>query len=145
MGLAATAVPADGSYDRRRTIVGNVLAVAVAGALGALARYGADTWIERRTDSVFPWATFAINISGCLGIALAVTLLAERHAAPGWLRAAVAVGFLGAYTTFSTFAFETHGLLVSRDFGLALLYTAGSVVVGLAAIYLGVWLGRAVG
>jgi CrcB protein len=125
--------------------VGNVLAVAVAGALGALARYGADTWIERRVDSVFPWATFAINITGCLGIALAVTLLAERHAAPSWLRAAVAVGFLGAYTTFSTFAFETHGLLVSRDFGLALLYTAGSVVAGLAAIYFGVWIGRGLG
>jgi fluoride exporter len=125
--------------------VGTVLAVAVAGALGALARYGADTWIERRVDSVFPWATFAIDMSGCLGIALAVTLLAERHAAPAWLRAGVVVGFLGAYTTFSTFGFETHGLLISRDFGLALAYTAGSVVVGLAAIYLGVWLGRAVG
>jgi CrcB protein len=143
MGLAATAVPADGSYDREETIVGNVLAVAVAGALGALARYGADTWIERRTDSVFPWATFAINISGCLGIALAVTLLAERFSTPGWVRAGVAVGFLGAYTTFSTYAFETHGLLVSRDFVLALVYALGSIVVGLAAIYAGVWLGRA--
>jgi CrcB protein len=126
----------------RRTIVGTALAVGVAGALGALARYGVDTLIERRSDSLFPWATFAVNVSGCLGIALAVTLLAERHTAPGWVRAGVAVGFLGAYTTFSTFAFEAHGLLVSRDFGLALLYTAGSAVTGVGAIYLGVWLGR---
>ena len=125
--------------------MGTALAIAVAGALGALARYGVDTLIERRTDSVFPWATFAINMTGCLAIALAVTLLAERHTVPGWLRAAVAVGFLGAYTTFSTFAFETHGLLVSRDFGLALTYTAGSVLTGVAAIYLGVWLGRSLG
>jgi CrcB protein len=119
-----------------------VIAVAVAGALGVLARYGLDTLIERRSDSLFPWSTLAINVTGCFLIGLAVALLVDRWHAPTWLRLGATVGFLGGYTTFSTFAYETQNLLESRHLLLALANGIGSVVVGVAAVYAGLALGR---
>jgi len=83
------------------------LAVGVCGAIGALSRYGLDAAIERRTESVFPWATFVINVSGCLAVGFVIAALVDRHRAPQWLRAGLVIGFCGGYTTFSTFAQET--------------------------------------
>ena len=76
------------------------LAVVLGGALGALARYGLDGMIERRTFSVFPWSTFAINVSGCFVAGAVVAALVDRHHLPPALRIGLVVGFLGAYTTF---------------------------------------------
>jgi len=121
-----------------------VAAVAAGGALGALARYGLDRVIERRSFSVFPWSTFAINVSGCFVVGLVIGALVDRHHAPQWIRAALVVGFCGAYTTFSTFAQETLDLAEANDYALAILNVSMSVVVGLIAVFAGQQLGRSI-
>ena len=121
-----------------------VVAVAAGGALGALARYGLDRVIERRSFSVFPWSTFAINVSGCFIVGLVIGALVDRHHAPQWVRAALVVGFCGAYTTFSTFAQETLDLAEANDYAFALLNISMSVVVGLIAVFVGQHLGRSI-
>jgi CrcB protein len=83
--------------------MGVYFAVALDGAAGATSRFGIDRAIERRSFAVFPWATFTINISGCLLIGVVVAALVDRHHAPAWLRTGLVVGFIGGYTTFSTF------------------------------------------
>jgi fluoride exporter len=120
-----------------------VLAVALGGAAGAVARYGLDRLIEHHVFTVFPWSTFTINITGCFLVGAAVASLVDRHDLPAWLRAGVVVGFLGAYTTFSTFAQETRDLLVESHHLLAVANAAGSVAVGIAAVVAGLVAGRA--
>src|SRR5690242_12096021 len=107
------------------------------GALGAGSRYGADRLIERRVDSLFPWSTFVINVSGCFAAGVVVAALVDRDHLPAWLRVGLVVGFLGAYTTFSTFAQETLDLLEARDGALVLANLLGSVGVGVAAVWAG--------
>lgn len=119
-----------------------VVAVGVGGAAGALARYGVDRLIEQHVFTVFPWSTFTINVSGCFLAGAAVAGLVDRHELPSWLRTGVVVGFLGAYTTFSTFAQEDRDLFVEGHGALALVYGAGSVAVGVAAVLAGVAVGR---
>jgi CrcB protein len=118
------------------------LAVALGGALGSLGRYGVDRLIERRSVSVFPWATFVINISGCLLIGAAVTALVDHHHLPAWVRVGIIVGFLGGYTTFSTFGREALDLVEEREMILAVAYGAGSVALGVVAVLLGASIGR---
>lgn len=120
-----------------------VLAIAVGGALGALARYGVDGWIERHTESLFPWATFVVNVSGCFAAGLAISVVVDRLGAPAWVTLGLTVGFLGAYTTFSTFAFEGYELIELRRLALMLAYATTSVAAGILAVALGSWLGRA--
>lgn len=121
-----------------------VLGVAVGGAFGALSRYGIDTLVERRTDAVFPWATLAINVSGCFAVGFVVAALVDRHRAPQWLRTALVMGFCGGYTTFSTFAQETLDLVEEGDNGLVLATIAGNVVLGIVAVWMGARVGRVV-
>jgi CrcB protein len=121
-----------------RTVVG----IGVAGCLGALARYGLEGLVSRRAGA-FPWGTFVVNVSGSFLLGLSVTLLGERLAVAPWLRAAVAIGFLGAYTTFSTLSLESYRLLETRSYALAGANLVGSVTAGLVALYGGVVLGRA--
>ena len=119
-----------------------ISAIAVAGALGALSRYAADRLIEHHVATVFPWSTFVINVTGCFAVGVVTAALVDRHHGPEWLRVGAVVGFLGAYTTFSTFAQETHDL-VDTHLTLALFNAAGSVAAGVAAVVLGLRLGRA--
>jgi CrcB protein len=118
------------------------LAVAAGGALGALARYSLDRVIERRSFAVFPWSTFAINLSGCLAIGILVAALVDRHRTPLWLRTGLVLGLVGGYTTFSTFAQEALDLVEEGRPALSFAYAAGSVVLGLAAVALGTRIGR---
>jgi len=118
------------------------IAVAIGGALGSLARYGLDRLIERRSLSVFPWATFTINATGCLLIGIAIAALVDRHHLPAWLRVGVIVGLLGGYTTFSTFSQETLDLIEEGRLPVSILYATGSVAVGVAAAFLGMRAGR---
>jgi CrcB protein len=117
-----------------------LLAVALGGAIGSSTRYGLGRAI--RTDSAFPWSTFLINVSGCFLIGLLTVALVDRHNGPAWLRAGLIVGVLGGYTTFSAFGQETFSLLQSRDAAVALGYAAGSVLLGVLAVYAGTLLGR---
>jgi CrcB protein len=119
-----------------------VAAIAVGGALGALARYGLDRFIEHHVVTVFPWSTFAINLTGCLLVGLATGALVDAHHVPAWVRVGTVVGFLGAYTTFSTFAQETHDLLDGGHVTLALVNASASVAIGVVFVTAGVALGR---
>jgi CrcB protein len=118
------------------------LAVAVGGAVGSLARYSLDRLIERRSLSLFPWATFTINASGCLLIGVVIAALVDRHHLPAWLRLGVALGVLGGYTTFSTFAQETLDLIEEGRLPPALLYALASVSLGVVAVLVGMRAGR---
>jgi CrcB protein len=117
------------------------LAVGGGGALGAFTRYAADRLIERHLTGTFPWSTFLINISGCFLAGLVVVAVVDRHHEPSWLGLGLVTGFLGAYTTFSTFAQETYHL-GSAHLATALLNIALSLVVGLAAVAAGSLVGR---
>jgi CrcB protein len=121
-----------------------LVGVALFGTLGVLSRYGIDTFIERRSDAVFPWATFLINVSGCLAVGFVIAALVDRHRAPAWLRTGLVLGFCGGFTTFSTFAQESLDLLEEGSHRIALAAIGGNVVLGLAAVYIGARLGRAV-
>src|SRR2546423_895739 len=114
------------------------LAVALAGAFGALARYGLDGLIARRAPGAFPWGTFAVNVSGSLLLGLLFTVFTERLTIDTWIRSGVTIGFLGAYTTFSTLSLETYRLLEDRALGLAAANALGSLAAGLLAGYAGV-------
>ena len=94
-----------------------VVGIAVGGALGALARYGLDEWIGRRTGA-FPWGILVVNVTGAFLIGLAVETLEPRFET-GWVRPAVVTGFLGAYTTFSTLSLDTFRLLERGELGQA--------------------------
>ncbi len=118
------------------------VAIGVAGAFGALARYGLEGWVSRRAGS-FPWGTFVVNVSGSFLLGLLVTLLGERFAVAPWVRASLTIGFLGAYTTFSTLSLESYRLLEGRSYALAGANLAGSLAAGVLALYGGVVLGRA--
>ena len=121
-----------------------VLGVFLGGAIGALSRYGLDAWIERNTVSDFPWATFVVNVSGCLVVGFLIAALVDRRHAPAWLRAALVVGFCGGFTTFSTFAQETVDLLEARLTVVAVASVSANVVVGVLAVLAGAGLGRRV-
>ena len=99
--------------------------------------------IEQHTESVFPWSTFTINVTGCLVIGVVIEQLVDRHHLPAWIRVGIVVGVLGGYTTFSTFSQEIFSLLESNDIAIALAYAGASVGFGLLAVYAGTLLGRA--
>ena len=132
-------------YPLRRHIVPDVtvIGIALAGAVGALARYGLEGVVSRRWPGAFPWGTFVVNISGAFLIGLVFVLLTERVSVDAWVRSSITIGFLGAYTTFSTLSFESYRLLEDGAIGLALANTLGSLAAGLVAVYLGVAAGRA--
>ena len=119
------------------------IGIAVAGAFGALARYGLEGFVSRRTPGAFPWGTFVVNMTGSFALGLLFTLFTERMSVDPWLRSTLTIGFLGAYTTFSTFSLETYRLISDGALGLALANSLGSLGAGLTAVYLGVVLGRA--
>jgi CrcB protein len=116
--------------------------IAVFGALGALARYGVDGISRQRLGSGFPWGTFAVNIVGSLAIGLVFALVLGRAEVPDWLKLSITSGFLGGFTTFSAFSLQTHRLLAEGASGLAIAYVVGSVIAGLAAVAVGVLIGR---
>ncbi len=127
-----------------RPQLGVLVAIAAGGALGAPARYGITRWIHVAKDT-FPWATFWTNISGAFILGLFLTVVIERFPGPRYLRPFFAIGFLGAFTTFSTMAVETVTLVKDGDALLGIAYLCVSVVIGLAVAYAGIVAGRAVG
>lgn len=119
------------------------LAIMVAGALGALARYGLQALIDPRSSDL-PWGTFVINVSGSFLLGLVFTITTERLSVEPWLRTALTVGFLGSYTTFSTLAFETVRLMDGGEWVGAFLNMAGSTVFGIAAVVAGIAVARVI-
>jgi CrcB protein len=120
-----------------------LLAISVGAMGGATARYKLATWITVPTGG-FPWATFWTNVSGSLVLGFLLVLLIERFPPSRYARAFAGTGFLGAYTTFSTFSVETDLLVKDGHAVTAGLYVGASLVLGLAVAGLGVALGRLV-
>lgn len=123
-----------------RTTVG----IGIAGALGAIARYGLEGLVSRRFGSAFPWGTFIVNVSGAFALGLVFTVLTERFMFAPWVRSTLTIGFLGAYTTFSTLSLETLRLFEGGSYLLAAANSVGSLAAGLLAVYAGVVVGRTI-
>jgi CrcB protein len=122
----------------------SLLLIAIGGAAGAVSRYAVDTWVSERAASAFPWGTFVVNTTGSFVLGLLFALAIDRALLPADVRLPVMVGFVGAYTTFSTLMLETWRLVEGGAMLLALANLAASVVVGLIALVLGLAAGRAV-
>ncbi|TFH21902.1 MAG: fluoride efflux transporter CrcB [Myxococcales bacterium] len=119
-----------------------ILALAAAGALGAVGRYLVSGWAYRVFGEGFAFGTLVVNVIGCFALALFMHAALATDAIPRTLRLAVAVGFLGAFTTFSTFGYETVRYLQDGDLRLAAANVAANVVVCLLATWAGFAAGR---
>ena len=117
--------------------------IGVAGFAGAISRYEVEGFVSRNVRGAFPWGTWVVNISGCLLLGILATVFTERMLPHPALRSAVTIGFIGAYTTFSTFAFETVRLGQDHATGLAVMNVVASVTAGLFAAWAGIAVGRA--
>jgi fluoride exporter len=109
--------------------------IALGGALGSIARYWVGSTVSGRLGARFPYGTFVINMSACLLIGFVLTFVGRRAGVSAAWRYLVPVGFIGAYSTFSTYEWETLSSMRSGAFALAALYAVGSLVLGLAAVW----------
>ena len=111
--------------------------IALGGALGSVARYWVGATVTNRLGARFPYGTMAINLTACLLIGFSVTFLARRTGMGVAWRYLVPIGFVGAYSTFSTYEWETLGLIRVGAFPAAAGYALGSLALGLAATWCG--------
>jgi len=117
------------------------LLVAIGGALGSVARYALSTFVLRATGTLFPLGTFVVNAVGCLVFGLIIGAADQRFTLTPQARAFVLAGVLGGFTTFSSYVFESAGLIRDGQTGAAIVNVAGQVVAGLAAFWIGAALG----
>jgi CrcB protein len=113
----------------------------IGGAVGSLLRFLAGTAVASRWPGQFPLGTFIVNVTGSFLIGIVMTVLTERGLHQNW-RFLLVAGFLGGYTTFSTFEYETYVSVRGADYATAALYAAGSVVAGFGALWIGAELAR---
>ncbi len=119
-----------------------LLLIGIGGFAGAIARYLVDGAVAERTAGAFPWGTLVVNLSGSFALGFLFALTAERAILPAEIRGPVLIGFIGAYTTFSTFMLESWRLVEDGAMMLALANLVGSAVLGLIAVAAGLSLGR---
>lgn len=117
--------------------------VSLGGVLGGTARYGVEQLVPVRDDG-FPWGTFTVNIAGALVLGLLMVLILELWPTRRYLRPFLAIGFLGSFTTFSTWMLQVYELADAGRVGIAAAYLGGSLVAGLAVTGVGLVIGRAV-
>lgn len=125
-------------------MVQKLLLIALAGGAGALARYGLGGLVQRWTASGFPWGTLVVNCAGCFLFGLVVAAASERLGLSAEARTIILVGFMGAFTTFSTFAFESQQLMDDGQWVWAAGNIALHVLLGIATMLAGIAVGRAV-
>jgi CrcB protein len=120
-----------------------LLLIAAAGAAGTLARYGLSSWVRGLSSSTFPWGTLVVNALGCFLFGIILTLVRERGVIESGTANILMVGFLGAFTTFATFAFESGDFMRAGAMWSMCLNIALNVILGLALFLAGCWLVRA--
>jgi len=120
-----------------------ILWIALGGAAGTLMRYGLGGMVQRLAGGSFPWGTFAVNMAGTFLFGLVWSAAEERMLIGPGARAVVLVGFMGAFTTFSTFMFETGALARDSEWALAFGNMALQNGVGIVCLFLGLFAGRA--
>jgi len=118
--------------------------VAVGGAFGAVARVAVSEWASLRWGAHFPYGTLVVNLVGSFLLGFILTLVAERAMLPAEARLLAASGFLGAFTTFSTFSWETARLITNGSYWHGGLYVTTSILGGLVAVLLGILVARAI-
>jgi len=111
--------------------------IALGGALGALARYAVGGFVQSRMGAVFPYGTLVVNLTGCLLMGFVMTLIGDRVVVAPEFRFLVPIGFIGAYTTFSTFELETFRVIEDGAWLIGAANVAVSVFLGFLAIWLG--------
>lgn len=127
---------------RGRLMLQKYLVLALAGAAGTLARFWLGGVVQRLAGEGFPLGNFIVNISGCLLFGLVYAVIENRSGLPGELRLYVLTGFMGAYTTFSTYMFESVALMQHGQWLAASANLLGQTVLGVACIMAGLALGR---
>jgi CrcB protein len=140
------AVPGPGNRKpaQRSNTLQKYLLIAVGGALGSIARYWIGSAVASRLGTKFPFGTFVINITACVIVGFSLTYLGKRiEFSPAW-RFLIPVGFVGAYSTFSTYEWETLSNLRAGAFLVAALYALGSLVAGLIAVWGGALLAEVI-
>jgi fluoride exporter len=115
-----------------------ILLITVFGAIGTLSRYALQGMVQYRTGPVFPTGTLAVNLSGCLLVGFLGQLTMNRMVVPPEWRLAMTIGFLGGYTTFSSFGWETAKMLEDGEWLRAGIYVAASVIAGILLTVLGI-------
>jgi fluoride exporter len=115
----------------------NILLVGLGGGIGSILRYLSQKWVNESYEHNFPLATFLVNVFGCLLIGILYALGEKGNILSPQSRLLLVTGFCGGFTTFSTFAFENMNLLRVGDNFSFVLYAVGSVVLGIAAVYIG--------
>ncbi|MFP4380965.1 MAG: fluoride efflux transporter CrcB [Candidatus Sumerlaeia bacterium] len=119
-----------------------LVAILIGGGLGALSRYGVTTFVQNKTGNGFPWGTIAVNMIGCLLFGFLFSVVERRLEIPETTRAAIFIGFLGAFTTFSTYAYEIVQHLEEAGWLLAFANFALQNLAALALIVAGAALGK---
>jgi fluoride exporter len=119
-----------------------IASIALGGALGAVSRYAASTFTHRLLGTAFPYGTLLVNVLGCLIIGFIMHLSMSTDLLPRTVRIAATIGFLGAFTTFSTFGWETLQYIEDGAWIPALLNAAANLILCLAAVWTGVMLAR---
>ena len=117
-----------------------LMVIALGGALGAVARYGISGWVQGWMNTTFPLGTLVVNVTGSFLLGLSLYLL-ESTAPTTEMRSFVTIGFLGAFTTFSTFSYEAVVLLQGGEWARGGLYVGGSLALGLVGVLMGLGLG----
>ena len=118
--------------------------IAIFGAAGAVSRYALDGWVSDLTHGQFPWGTFVVNLLGAFALGIVVALTTERLVLSSDWRVALGIGYLGSFTTFSTYTYESVKLAEDGVIGLALMNSVGMLGLGLLAAILGLAVGRTV-
>ena len=121
----------------------NLVIIALGGALGAVSRFLMGNAVSKAVGSALPYGTFVINVVGCFAMGLLMTIIVDRELLSAAWRLFLCVGFLGGFTTFSSFGYEALMLLTEGRLLAALTYVSGSVALGLAAAAAGVLCARA--
>ena len=119
-----------------------LILIGLGGFAGAITRYMVDGFVAERVAGAFPWGTLVVNLSGSFLLGALFTLTVDRAILPADIRGPVLIGFIGAYTTFSTYMLESWQLIGSGAYGLAFVNVVGSAVLGLVAVAAGLTLGR---